>query len=167
MNASEWVFTALVGAAIVIGVAGTIVPILPGLLLVWASLLAYGVIMGFGTIGWVAVIVATALLILGFYLNVRIPQKSAAGSGLTVKAQLVAVALAVIGLFVIPPFGAPVGFVLGVFLMRLRSTGDKAQAWTSTKVTVVALLKASAAQVACAIGMFAVWLVWVGVLALA
>lgn len=167
MNASEWILTALVGAVIVIGVAGTIVPILPGLMLVWGAMVAYGVIMGFGAIGWVSVIVATGLLILGFYLNIRIPQKSAAGSGLTVKAQLVAVALAVVGLFVLPPFGAPIGFVLGVFLMRLRSTGDKAQAWASTKVTVIALLKASAAQVACGIAMFAVWIVWVAVLALA
>lgn len=166
MTGSQLLITALAAALMVLGVVGTIVPILPGLALVWVTMAAYGVLVGFGWAGWAAMAVATALVGLGLYLNIRIPQRSASGVGLTVKAQVVAVTLALAGFFLLPPFGAPVGFVLGVFLMRLNTTGSRTEAWTSTKTIVAALLRASLAQFACGVGMFVAWLGWVATVAL-
>ena len=113
MTSLEVLVTLSAAVLIVLGVAGTIVPILPGLFLIWAAMLGYGIVIGMGWVGWTAMALATALVALGLYLNLRIPQRSAAGAGLSVKAQLLAVALAVAGLFLLPPFGAPLGFVLG------------------------------------------------------
>ena len=73
----------LVALALGVGVLGTLVPILPGLLLCWAAVVAYGLVEGFGPLGWFAVAVATALTALGTYLGIRIPQRDAAGVGLT------------------------------------------------------------------------------------
>ena len=57
--------TLLVGLAVAIGLIGTLLPILPGLVLIWAATIAYGLAEGFGAIGWVAVTLNTGMLIGG------------------------------------------------------------------------------------------------------
>ncbi|MGF1667700.1 MAG: DUF456 domain-containing protein [Acidimicrobiia bacterium] len=166
MTSAEILLTALAAAIIMVGVIGTILPILPGLPLIWATMIGYGLMTEFGVAGWLAMAVATFLVVYGMYLNVRIPQRSASGSGLSIKAQILAAVVAVIGFFAFPPFGAAIGFVGAVYAMRWRDTRDTSVAWHSTKATSIALLKASAAQVAIAIVMFVAWLGWVGTIAL-
>ena len=157
----ELALTAIVGLVIAVGVLGTVLPLVPGVGLVWLAMLAYGLFTGFGAKGWSAMAVATVLGVTALYLNVRIPQKEAASSGLTVKGQLVGLALAVVGFFVVPVIGAPLGFVLGVYLMRLQATNDRAQAWASTVRIVRSLVKASAVQAGLAVAMALTWVVWV------
>ncbi len=41
--------------------------------------------------------------------------------------------LGVIGFFVIPVLGLPIGFVLGIYLAELANRRDQRMAWTSTK----------------------------------
>ena len=160
MTGTELLVTIVAGVAILTGIAGTFLPILPGLFLVWAAMLGYGVFVGFGLPGWTAMALATGLLALGLYLNVRIPQRTASISGLSIGSQLASLVLAVVGFFVVPVIGFPLGFVLGVFAMRYRNTRDGRQAWVSTKATMLALFKASAAQAACGIAMLAIWIGW-------
>jgi len=50
----------LIGLAIVVGIAGVIVPILPGVLLVWAAVVVWGVVEG-GALGWGLAAAATAV----------------------------------------------------------------------------------------------------------
>lgn len=161
MTPSELLVTVIAAVAIVAGIVGTVIPILPGLGLIWVVMLVYGILLGFGWAGWTAMMLATLLVVAGTYLGLRIPQRSAAGTGLSIGAQLLAVGLAVVGLVVFPPFGFAIGFVLAVYLVRWRATGDRSEAWSSTKTIIGALLRASAAQVACAVVMFIVWGAWV------
>ncbi len=166
MTSGEILVTMFAAAVIVTGVIGTILPILPGLFLIWITMLGYGILTEFGVAGWIAMVVATFLVGYGMYLNVRIPQRSAAGSGLSVQAQILAAVVGVIGFFAFPPFGAAIGFVGAVYAMRWRDTRDAGDAWRSTKAISIALVKASAAQVAVAIAMFVAWAGWAGTLAL-
>ncbi len=167
MTAYELTVTVVTGVAVLVGVAGTLLPVLPGLLLVWAAVVAYGMFVGFGVVGWISVIVATALTALGLYLNFRIPQRAASSTGLSVAAQLLGLALAVAGFFLVPVVGFPLGFVLGVFLIRLRSTGERHEAWKSTKSIIGSLLRASAVQAGCAIAIMFVWMGWAATVTLA
>ena len=48
---SETVVTILCGLAILVGVAGTVIPVLPGSILIGASLLAWAIWGGAGTAG--------------------------------------------------------------------------------------------------------------------
>jgi uncharacterized protein len=155
------VLTVVVGLVIAVGILGTVLPLLPGLGLVWLAMLAYGLFAGFGWEGWAAMAVATGLGVAGLYLNVRIPQKEAATSGLTVRGQLVGLGLAIVGFFVVPVIGAPLGFVVGVYLVRFQATNDRSQAWASTVRIIRSLVKASAVQAALAVTMALVWVIWV------
>ena len=146
--------------AVAIGLAGTLVPLLPGLGLIWGAMLCFGLVGGFGGVGAAVMIAATGLLALGIYLGVRIPQRAAADVGLTRADQLAGLLAAIIGFFVIPVLGLAVGFVLGVFAMHLRRSRETSAAWRASWRAVAALIKASFAQfltgTAMAFG-FAVW----------
>jgi uncharacterized protein YqgC (DUF456 family) len=62
---TDWLATVLAGILIAVGIAGVIVPILPGLLLIWGAALFYGLMVGFGFAGWLAMAVITALALIG------------------------------------------------------------------------------------------------------
>ncbi len=151
--------TLLVAIAILVGLAGTLLPILPGLGLVWLATLAYGLVEGFGAIGWTAMSVITLLLVGGTAAAIRVPQRAAAAGGIGLRGQLLAVAMAVIGFFVIPVVGAPIGFVGAVYLLARRR--DRPNAWPTTVATVRSLLVAAGIQFLAGLGMALTWGVWV------
>lgn len=151
---------ALTAAVVMLGVVGTIIPLLPGLLLVWFAALGWGLLMGFGFGGIVAMVLITAMLAVGIYLSIRIPQKSAAAQGLSIGGTLFGVVLAIVVGIVLPVVGVPIGFVLGVWIVRVLNTGDASEAFRSSLRTTYALLRASAAQFGVAVAMGLTWLVW-------
>jgi uncharacterized protein YqgC (DUF456 family) len=161
LNASRFLLIAFVGAAMVVGLAGTLIPVLPGLVLVWAAALVYGLAAGFGVIGWIAMVLITALLVAGLVASVRIPQKRAAQT-LTGWARILPIVAAVVGFFVLPVVGAPVGFVTGVFVGNWAKARKAEAAWSATKVAMVGLLQAAGAQLAAGLSMIVVWLFWLG-----
>ncbi|HVR32022.1 MAG TPA: DUF456 domain-containing protein [Acidimicrobiia bacterium] len=148
----------LVGLAIAVGIAGTLLPILPGLGLIWIAALVFGILEGFGLGGWTAMAIITGLAIAGTVAAIRMPQKAAAAGGISWKGQLLAVALAIVGFFAIPVVGAPVGFVAGVYLVARQQ--DPTRAWEVTRSTLRSLLVAAGLQFVAAIAMALTWLVW-------
>lgn len=149
-----------VGILMLAGLAGTLLPVLPGPLIMWLAAIAYGLATGFGPGGIIAMVAITAALAWGAWLSIRIPQRRAAGSGLGVGAQLLAAALAVAGFFLIPVVGAPAGFVAGIFLTRYLDARDIGTAWEATKEGLGSLWRAAAAQFGAGLIAFAVWVVW-------
>ncbi|MDH3249561.1 MAG: DUF456 family protein [Acidimicrobiia bacterium] len=150
----------LTAGVIVIGVVGTIVPLLPGLALVWLAALAWGMLTSFGTAGFLAMTTITLLFGAGIYLGLRIPQKSAAAQGLSIRGTVLGVLLAIGVGIVIPVVGIPLGFVLGVWIVRIADTGDARAAFSSALATTAALLRASAAQFGIGVAMGSIWLLW-------
>ena len=151
--------TFLVGLAIAVGVAGTLLPFVPGLGLIWVAAVIYGLAEGFGVGGWVAMAIISGLLVVGIGAGIRIPQRAAAFGGIPFRGQLWALALAVVGFFVIPVVGAAVGFVSGIYLVARQQ--DRQRAWGITRSTVRALVMAAGFQFLTALAMAATWGVWV------
>jgi hypothetical protein len=148
----------LTGLAVAVGVVGTLLPVVPGLGLIWTATIVYGLVEGFGAVGWIATVVSSGLLVSGTVIAVRVPQRAAAAGGIGFRGQLLAFGLAAVGFFVIPVVGAAAGFVLGVYLVARRLPGDP---WSTTTHTVRALLAAAALQFVIGVGMALTWLIWV------
>lgn len=155
---NETILNLAFGAVMVIGLFGTLIPVVPGPSLIWIAAVVYGAVSGFDPTAWITLTVITVGLLSAFYFGIRIPQRS--GAGLDLRYQILAFALAVVGIFVIPGLGAPIGFALGIWLGHWHTTNDVATANQATMRTVKALVKASAAQFACALGMVLAWTVW-------
>jgi uncharacterized protein len=153
--------TLLVGTAMVVGLAGTILPILPGAVIIWLSALVYGIVLGFGPVGWVSMALITVVLGAGAWWSIRIPQRRTAAAGVSVRTQLFALATAVAGHFVLPVAGAAAGFLGGIFLAHLTMTRDPATAWRSTRAALDGLWRAAAAQFGAGLAAVTIWVIWV------
>jgi len=125
-------WTIVVGVVMVLGLMGVVLPVLPGLLLIWAAALFYGLMVGFGTLGWAVLGLLSVLVLAGIVKGVVIPRRAAAASGASGWAQLGAVVGGVIGFFVIPVLGLILGALAGLLAVEYLLKGD----WNEALVAV-------------------------------
>ena len=150
----------VIGLVMLVGLAGTVIPILPGLVVIWGAAVVYGLASGFDAIGWVAIAIITVLFATALWLAVKLPQRHTADAGVSVPLQFFALGIAVVGYFVVPVVGAPLGFVLGIFLGRFATTRKADTAWTSTKAALIGMFHAASIQFIAGLLMIVVWLAW-------
>jgi uncharacterized protein len=151
----------LVAGAILVGLVGILVPVLPGTILVVGAVLVWAWATG-GATAWLVFAVATTLIAVGTVVKFLVPGRRLQDAGIPASTQWFGVAAGVVGFFVVPVVGLVLGFVLGVYVAELRRVGSD-QAWPST----VHSLKAAGLSILIELGAaLAATLVWVaGVLA--
>jgi uncharacterized protein YqgC (DUF456 family) len=152
---------ALVAVGIAVGVAGTVVPLVPGLGLVVGAALAFGIFDGFGVVGGIAFAIIVALAIAGSAAGIALPRRAAGGAGAPTRSLLVGALGAVIGFFAVPIVGLPLGGAVGIFVGELARSGDRHLAWRTTKATLKGFGAATLVQLAAGLAMAATWVVWV------
>jgi uncharacterized protein len=127
----------LIGAVIALGLVGVVVQVLPGGLLVLGAILVWATLEGTGVAWTVAVLAAVATVVAGVvkYLlagrhlkNAGVPNSTLVWGGLA----------GIVGFFVIPVVGLPVGFVLAVYLAELSRLRDRHRAWRATVAALTA-----------------------------
>ena len=126
MNATEL----LIAVVIAVGIAGIVVPVLPGTVLILGAILVWALEIGTST-GWVVFALCTTLLVSGSVVKYLVPGRRLKASGVPNRTLLVGGLLAFVGFFVIPVIGMFIGFVLGVYVAERARVGA-AQAWPST-----------------------------------
>lgn len=131
LPASDLPLTLLVGVAVIVGLVGVLVPVLPGLVLVWAAVLVWAT-EAQTPVAWAVLAVTSALFVTGSIAKYFLPGRSLTQAGVPRRSTLLGGALAVVGFFVVPVIGLPVGFVLGVYLAERARLGDHHRAVTST-----------------------------------
>jgi uncharacterized protein YqgC (DUF456 family) len=122
----------LVALAIAVGLAGIVIPLVPGTLLVFAAIAVWAVIENNVT-GWVTLGVATVLLAVATLIKYLWPMRRMRAADVRTSSLVAGAVLGIIGFFVIPVVGLVIGFVLGVYLAELARRHDQRVAWTSTK----------------------------------
>src|SRR6476659_926820 len=139
--------TLLAGVLVLLGLLGIVVPLLPGLPLVWAGALLWAVSVH-TTGAWVVLGLVTALAALGIVLKYVLPGRHLQSSSVGTPTMLAGVAV-----------GGVLGFVLGIFLaelLRLRSTSA---AWPSTVTALKAVGLGMLVELAAGFAMAGTWVV--------
>jgi uncharacterized protein len=121
----------LVALAIAVGLAGIVVPVLPGTLLVFGAIAVWAVLENNVT-AWVTLGVVTALLGVATLIKYLWPMRRMRAADVSTWSLVTGGVLGIIGFFVIPVLGLVIGFVLGVYLAELANRRDQRQARTST-----------------------------------
>lgn len=126
---------------LILGIVGTFLPVLPGLLLSLAGLLIYT----FGTDAPISIIfiwIFVALSFLSAVLNYVIPARTTRKYGGTRWGSLGSIVGTFAGMIFIPiPFGFLIGMFLGVFIGELlHDMRDKKKAWNSTKGAMIGFI---------------------------
>ncbi|WBB95862.1 DUF456 domain-containing protein [Solwaraspora sp. WMMA2080] len=158
LDDTQTLVTLLSGLAILIGLIGVLVPILPGLLLCWAGVLGWAIFSDAGGGRWLVVAVATLIAVGGTVTKYLWPGRDLKRAGVPNRSLLVGGALGLVGFFVVPVLGLVVGFVLGVWLAERQRLGDFAAAWPATKRAVLAVGLAMLIELGAAFAIAGLWL---------
>jgi uncharacterized protein len=121
----------LVGLGIAVGLAGIIIPILPGLLLIWGSVTVWALVER-STTAWVVLALATALFVTSQVLQYLIPGRRLRNAGVPTRGILIGMVIGIVGFFVIPVVGLFLGFVGGIYLVEWTRMRNHQAAWRST-----------------------------------
>jgi len=152
--------TTLVAIAMAIGLVGTLLPLIPGLLLILGAAIGYGVLEGFGAVGVIAMLVITAFFVVGSLVSLVLARRSAIRGGVSGMSLLAAVAGGILGMFVIPVFGFVPGAIIGMLLAERARLRDWNAAWRVTFAAIKGYALGMLVEAACGASMFATWAAW-------
>jgi uncharacterized protein YqgC (DUF456 family) len=153
--------TLLAGTAIVIGLFGIVLPMVPGLVLCWVGVLCWAVLADGGAVRWVVLGIATVITLTGLVVKWAWPGRNLKRSGVPNSSLLAGGLLGIIGFFVIPVIGLILGFVLGLWAAERLRLGDNRLAWPATRHALKAAGLAILVELAAGLTVAAAWLVGV------
>lgn len=148
----------LVAVVMGVGVIGVLVPLLPGLLLIAGAALVWALAEQ-ETYSWVVFGAIMVLLAIGTVAKYLLPARQLTQAGAPRSTLLIGAVAAVVGFFVIPVLGLPIGGVGGVYVAELRRIGDSAAARRSTWLTIRAIGFGVLVELAAGLGAVALWAV--------
>ncbi|WP_313410298.1 DUF456 domain-containing protein [Aeromicrobium sp.] len=121
----------LVAVAILFGLAGAIVQVVPGGLVVAGAVVLWGVVVG-GTTGWTVVAIAVVLALVALVLKYLLAGRYLKSKGVPNRSLAIGALLGIVGFFVIPVVGLFVGFIGGTYLSELQRLRDEPAARRAT-----------------------------------
>lgn len=148
----------LVAVAIVVGLVGIVIGILPGSVLVGAAVLVWALFME-SAVGWWTFVVVAVLLIVGMVANKVIMARHTQQVGTANSSLLIAAIVGIIGFFVVPLIGLVLGFVLGLWLAEYWRLRNAQRAWLSAKAGLKGTGWGLLAELGAALIASTVWLV--------
>lgn len=122
----------VVAVMMLIGLVGIVIPVLPGILLVWAGVLVWA-IGGDGSdvARWAVFGVATAVAGTAVALSTILPGRRAAAVGAPRSLTWIVALGTAVGFFVVPVVGALIGGPVAAYVAELLRLRDPARAWRS------------------------------------
>lgn len=140
----ETVVTILCGLAILVGVAGTIIPVLPGSFLIGLGLLAWALWGGAGTTGWVVFSIGMIFVLAGMAASAVLAGRKLKQHSIPNRSVVAGLVLGVAGMFIIPVVGLFLGFAAGLLLSELQRTRvfgtAVASSWAALKATGLGMI---------------------------
>lgn len=152
---------ALVALAMLAGLIGTLLPVIPGLPVVWGAALVYGLVAGFERTGTVAFTLITVVAALGMVAAFVLPHRRVAASGVPRSTVVAGLVGGIIGFFVIPVIGLPIGAIAAVMAKETARTSDTSAAWATTKNMIVGFGLGVLLELSAALAVVAIWVGWV------
>lgn len=123
-NVLDITLFALVQMLMLVGLFGLIVPVFPGLVVMWLAALGYGVASGFSTLGIVLFVIISILMVVGSFADNLLMGAGARKGGASWTTIAVALAAGVIGTLLLPPIGGLIAAPAAVLLLEYSRLRD-------------------------------------------
>ena len=160
---SAW-FVPVLAVVMAIGLFSLLTYIIPGLTIIWAAILIYGIVKGFTTGSGILFAFITLLMVGGNLVDNLLMGTQARKTGASWWALGAALALGIAGTFLLPPFGGILGACLAILIVEsirqnnlkegLKSTGG---ILTGCGFAVIIRFIIGVIM----IGLWVVWLLWI------
>ncbi|HEX9029462.1 MAG TPA: DUF456 domain-containing protein [Anaerolineales bacterium] len=150
----------LVQFFMLIGLFGLVLPVFPGILVMWLSALGYGLATGFHTLGIVLFVFITLLAVAGSLVDnvlMGMGARKGGASWLSIAASTVA---GIGGTLLWPPIGGIIAAPLAVLLIEYLRRRDGRQAWSAFKGFFTGWLLSFAARFGIGVLMMGLWWLW-------
>ncbi len=144
-----------------IGEIGVVVPLLPGIELIWLAGLGYGILHGFTWPGVFAMIGITVLLLVGLSSDIWITGLGLKSTGTSMISILIGVVLLVVGTIFLSPLGGILLGLGGMALLEFRRHRSWKKAVSSAGSALVGFAISYGFKLFIGLLMIGVWLIWV------
>jgi uncharacterized protein len=141
----------------IVGLAGVVVPALPGLLLIAGAVIAWA-LADPDAARWIVAAALAALAVAATVASAVVPARSATAAGAPRSAVAAGVAGMIVGFFVVPVVGALVGFPAGIFVSEALRLHDARAAMATTVATVKGVGLGIGIQLVTGVVMIGIWL---------
>lgn len=142
-----------------VGVAGTILPVLPGVLLVFLAAAAYGWYEGFHVISAYYLIILAGLTLLSVLVHYLSAVWGSRRYGSSKYGSWGAIIGLLVGMFILPPLGIFIGAFVGALVGEYITRNDWDQSLRAGIGTIVGLFSGMLFNLLLALGMFISFLI--------
>lgn len=125
----ETLTTVLVQIFMLAGLIGLLIPIFPGIIVMWLAALVYGILTGFSTAGIVIFVLISLLALGGTLVDNLLMGAGARKGGASWITIAVALLAGVLGTILFPPFGGLIAIPLAIFTLEYLRARDLREAW--------------------------------------
>lgn len=150
----------LIGLTMLVGQFGLLIVVVPGLVIIWAAGLVYGLVVGFTTSGWIIFGVMTILMVGGSVADNFIMGANARQKGASWWSIVAALVGAIIGTILLPPIGGLILAMLALFVSEYFRIKDLRKALESTGGMAMGCGWAVVLRMAIGAVMIILWLLW-------
>lgn len=144
-----------------VGLFGLVIPLFPGVVVMWLAALGYGVLKGFSTLGIVLFVMITLLMIVATTVDNILMGVGARKGGASWLAILVALVAGVLGTLIFPPFGGIVAAPLAILLLEYLRVRDLNKAWLALRGLATGFGLSFVARFGIGLLIMGLWWVWV------
>jgi uncharacterized protein YqgC (DUF456 family) len=139
-----------------------VLPLLPGLVIIWVAALGYGLAAGFGTLGWIMFAIITVLMIVGSLVDNVLMGTQAHKEGAPWWVILLAMLAAILGSFLIPVpiLGGILAALLTLFGIEWLRRKDWRKALASIRGMMIGWGWAFVVRFIIGMVMIGLWLIW-------
>ncbi len=158
---AEGTLQLVVLAVMLFGLFGLIIPILPGLVIIWVAALVYGIVTGFTWTSGIILAVMTVLMAVGSVIDNVIMGAKARQTGASWLAIGAALGAGILGSLIFPPFGGFIAALLALFAVEYNRLQDVQKAVDSTRSMALGCGWAAIVRFGMGIVMILLWGAWV------
>lgn len=144
-----------------LGLLTLLIPILPGLVIMWLAALGYGIASGFNTLGIVLMVIITILAVAGSLVDNLFMGVGARRGGASWSTILVALLAGLVGTVAFPPLGGFIAAPLAVLLLEYIKLGDLGKAWAALRGMAAGFGAAVVVRFLIGLIILSLWILWV------
>ena len=142
---------------VLVGLIGTVLPVIPGTILIFAGALLYALVDGFQVIGWPTLVVLGVLTAVATTADLWASSIGAKIGGASVWSVVIGLLAGLVGFVVFSLPGAIIGAILGVLLTEIVRVGDWRQALKAGSGWVVGWILSTVVQLGIGLIMVAIF----------
>ena len=143
-----------------VGLFGMVVPIYPGVVIIWAAVLIHGLATNFATLEIWLLVVITLLATAGTLVDNFLMGGKARQAGASWTSIAGALVAGLVGTFAFPPLGGLIAAPTLLFLLEYARLRDSAEAWVITKGLLTGWGLSFVARFIIGLVMIIIWAVW-------